>query len=152
MVGSVNRVTLIGAMGADPEIRTTQSGDKIANIRLATSETWKVNGERKERTTWHQVVCFNPHLTEVIEKYTRKGSRIYVEGQIQTRDYEKDGVKRYVTEIVMTKFKGELVLLDKPERSDSYEGPAKGGGGSDSFTGGLEDDGDAIPFISRGVW
>lgn len=143
MAGSVNRVTLIGAMGADPEIRTTQSGDKIANIRLATSETWKVNGERKERTTWHQIVCFNPHLTDVIEKYTRKGSRIYVEGQLQTRDYEKDGVKRYVTEIVMTKFKGELVLLDKPERSDSYEAAAKGVDSTDTPHHDLNDD---IPF------
>lgn len=149
MAGSLNKVQLIGAAGADPEIRTTQSGDKIANLRLATSETWKANGERKERTTWHQIVCFNPHLTEIIEKYVHKGSRIYVEGSLQVRDYEKDGVKRYVTEIVLQKFRGELTLLDSKEKSDSYEGPPKGGGGSDEFSADLNDE---IPFITRGVW
>jgi len=117
---SVNKVILIGNLGRDPEIRSLSSGDKLANLRIATSETWKdkQTGERKEKTEWHSVVIFNEHLVKVCENYLRKGSKVYVEGQLQTRKWtDQDGVEKYSTEIVLQRFRGELQMLDgKSER------------------------------------
>lgn len=116
MAGSLNRVMLIGNLGADPEIRRTQSGDPVASFRIATSETWrdKNSGERKERTEWHSIVVFNDNLADVVEKYLKKGAKVFVEGQLQTRKWQgQDGIDRYTTEIVLTKFRGEIQMLDK---------------------------------------
>lgn len=112
MAGSLNRVTLIGNLGADPEIRNVGDG-RVANMRIATSESWKDKntGEKKERTEWHSIVVWNDGLVGVIEKYCRKGGKVYVEGELQTRKWEKDGVDRYSTEVVLTGFNGKLVLL-----------------------------------------
>jgi single-strand DNA-binding protein len=115
MAGSVNKVILVGNLGRDPELRSTQDGMRIANLNVATSETWrdKGSGERKERTEWHRVVIFNERLAEIAEKYLRKGSKIYVEGQLQTRKWtDQQGQERYSTEVVLTRFKGELTMLD----------------------------------------
>lgn len=114
MAGSVNKVILVGNLGADPETRRLNSGDPVVNLRIATSETWrdKNSGERKEKTEWHQVVIFNDNLAKVAEQYLRKGMKVYVEGSVQTRKWEKDGVERYTTEIVLQKFRGELQMLD----------------------------------------
>lgn len=117
MAGSVNKVILIGNVGADPEIRRTQSGTPIANLRIATSESWKdrSSGERKEKTEWHAVVCFNEGLCKVIEQYVKKGSKVYVEGSIQTRKWaDQQGNDRYSTEVVLQAFGGTLTLLDGP--------------------------------------
>lgn len=114
-MSSVNRVTLVGNLGKDPETRRMQNGDPVVNLSVATAESWKdkSTGERKEKTEWHRVVIFNPHLAEVAEKYLRKGSKVYLEGSLQTRKWtDKDGGEKYSTEIVLQKFKGELVLLD----------------------------------------
>jgi len=112
MAGSLNRVQLIGNVGADPEIRSVNSG-KVANFRIATSETWKDKntGEKKERTEWHSIVVWNDGLVGVIEKYVKKGSKVMIEGQLQTRKWEKDGVDRYTTEVVLQGFGGSLLLL-----------------------------------------
>lgn len=110
----LNRVMIIGHLGRDPEIRHAQSGDKIANFTVATSEHWKdkASGERKEKTEWHRVVCFNDRLSDVIEKYLRKGSKVYVEGLLQTRKWtDQAGAEKYTTEVVLSKFKGEIVML-----------------------------------------
>lgn len=123
MAGSVNKVILIGNLGADPEIRRTQDGRPIANLRLATSETWrdKGTGERRERTEWHRVVIFNDNLCRVVEQYLKKGSKVYVEGQLQTRKWtDQQGVERYTTEVVLQNFRGELALLDRAGGGDSY--------------------------------
>ena len=131
MAGSVNKVILIGNLGRDPEIRSTQDGFKIANLSLATSDTWrdKNTGERRERTEWHRVVIFDEKLTEVAEKYLRKGSKIYVEGQIQTRKWQdQSGQDKYTTEVVLNRFRGTLTMLDS--RRDSEGGGDYGGGGS----------------------
>jgi single-strand DNA-binding protein len=115
MAGSINKVILVGNLGKDPEIRHTSDGTKIANFSVATSETWKdrTTGERKERTEWHRVVIFNERLSDVVEKYVKKGSKLYLEGQLQTRKWtDNNGQDRYSTEIVLSKFKGELTLLD----------------------------------------
>ncbi len=125
MAGSVNKVILVGNLGRDPEIRSTQDGTKIANLSLATSETWrdKNSGERKERTEWHRVVIFNDRLVDVVEKYVKKGSKLYIEGALQTRKWtDKEGQERYSTEVVLQRFRGELTMLD---------GSRGGGGGSD---------------------
>ena len=112
MVGSVNRCHLIGNVGKQPDVRTMQNGDKVANFSLATSETWKdKSGEKKEKTEWSRIVVFGK-LAEVVEKYVRKGSKVYVSGKLQTRKYEKDGQEHYTTEVVLQGFGGELVLLD----------------------------------------
>lgn len=119
MAGSVNKVILVGNLGRDPEIRRNGQGDPIANLRIATSETWrdKQSGERKERTEWHSVVIFNDALAKVAEQYLRKGSKVYIEGQLQTRKWQdQSGADRYSTEVVLQKFRGELTLLDKAER------------------------------------
>ena len=111
MAGSVNKVILIGHLGADPEVRRTNSGDPVVSFRVATSESWrdKNSGERKERTEWHTVVCFNENLAKFAEHYLKKGAKVYVEGQLATRKWEgNDGQPRYTTEVVLQKFRGEL--------------------------------------------
>jgi len=125
MAGSINKVILVGNLGKDPEIRMAQDGTKIASLSIATSEQWrdKSTQERKERTEWHRVVIFNGNLAEVAEKYLRKGSKVYVEGQLQTRKWtDQSGQDKYTTEVVLSRFKGELAMLDG----------AKGGGSFDS--------------------
>lgn len=116
MAGSLNKVTLVGNIGKDPEIRFTQSGDKIANLTLATSDRWKdkATGEMQEKTEWHRIVIFNTNLADVVEKYVHKGSKLYIEGALQTRKWtDQSGQERYTTEIVLQRFRGELLLLDK---------------------------------------
>ena len=135
MAGSVNKVILIGNLGRDPEIRNTQDGTKIANLSVATSESWRdrSSGERRERTEWHRVVIFNDRLVDVVERYLRKGSKIYVEGQLQTRKWTgQDGQERYTTEVVLQRYRGELTMLDG--RGDG--GGGYGGGGGGDFGGG----------------
>jgi len=115
MAGSVNKVILIGNLGADPEIRSLNSGDRVANLRIATSETWRDrgSGERKEKTEWHRVVVFNENIVKVCEQYLKKGAKVYVEGAIQTRKWtDQAGVEKFSTEIVLQKFRGELTMLD----------------------------------------
>lgn len=117
MAGSVNKVIIIGNLGADPEIRRTQSGSPIANLNVATAETWrdKNSGERKEKTEWHRVVIFNEGLCKVAEQYLKKGSKVYIEGQLQTRKWQdKDGQDKYSTEIVLQGFNSTLTMLDSP--------------------------------------
>lgn len=129
MAGSVNKVTLVGNLGRDPEVRFAQDNTKIANLSIATSESWKdrTTGERKERTEWHRVVIFNPNLAEVAEKYLKKGAKVFIEGQLQTRKWtDQQGQEKYTTEIVLSKYKGELTMLDGPS------GGASQGGGFDS--------------------
>ncbi|ADU12006.1 single-stranded DNA-binding protein [Asticcacaulis excentricus] len=114
MAGSVNKVIIIGHLGKDPEIRTTNSGDRIANMTVATSETWrdKLSGDRKEKTEWHRVVIFNDALAKIAEEYLRKGSQVYLEGSLATRKWtDQQGVEKYTTEIVLQRFNGTLTLL-----------------------------------------
>ncbi len=119
MAGSVNKVILVGNLGRDPEVRFMQDGSKVANLSVATSETWrdKQTGERREKTEWHRVVIWNQNLAEVAEKYLRKGSKVYLEGQLQTRKWQdQSGQDRYSTEVVLARFRGELTMLDgRPE-------------------------------------
>ena len=127
MAGSVNKVILIGNLGADPEIRRTQDGRPVANLRVATSESWrdKATGERKEKTEWHRVVIFNERLVEIAEKYLRKGSKIYVEGALQTRKWtDNTGAEKYTTEVVLQRFRGELTMLDGARGGGAMEGGA----------------------------
>lgn len=115
MSGSVNKVTLLGNVGKDPEVRRMTNGDPVVSLSIATSESWKdkSSGERKEKTEWHRVVIFNDHIAKVAEAYVRKGSKVYLEGALQTRKWtDKDGTEKYSTEIVLQKFNGTLVLLD----------------------------------------
>ena len=131
MAGSINKVILVGNLGADPEIRTLNSGDRVANLRIATSETWrdKGSGERKERTEWHRVVIFNDGLVKIAEQYLKKGSKVYVEGAIQTRKWQdQSGQEKYSTEVVLQKFRGELTMLDG-------RGGGAEGGGDDDYAG-----------------
>ncbi|MGH6877111.1 MAG: single-stranded DNA-binding protein [Rhizomicrobium sp.] len=114
-MAGVNKVILVGNLGRDPEVRRTNAGDPIVHLNVATSENWrdKTTGERKERTEWHRVVIFNENLGKVAEQYLRKGSKVYLEGQLQTRKWnDKDGAEKYTTEVVLSRFRGELVLLD----------------------------------------
>jgi single-strand DNA-binding protein len=137
MAGSVNKVILVGNLGRDPEVRTTQDGLKIVNLSVATSETWRdrSSGERKERTEWHRVVIFNERLAEVAEKYLRKGSKIYIEGALQTRKWtDQNNQERYSTEVVLQRFRGELTMLDT--RGGGEGGGDYGGGGGGSYGGG----------------
>lgn len=116
MSSSVNKVILIGNLGRDPEVRHSNDGNKIVNLSIATSEAWKdkATGERRDRTEWHRVVIFNPNLAEVAEKYLQKGSKVYLEGQLQTRKWtDQEGHERYTTEVVLSRFRGELTLLDR---------------------------------------
>ena len=135
MAGSVNKVILVGNLGKDPEIRTLNSGERVANLSLATSEQWrdKATGERKEKTEWHRVVIFNDNLVKVAEQYLRKGSTVYIEGAIQTRKWtDNTGAEKYSTEIVLQKFRGELTMLGG--RGDGAG--ASSGGGDDGYASG----------------
>ena len=129
MAGSVNKVILVGNLGKDPEVRNTQTGSKIVNLTLATSETWndRASGERKERTEWHRVVIFNERVADVAERFLKKGSKIYVEGSLQTRKWtDQSGQERYTTEVVIAAFNGNLTMLDS----------SSGGGGGGDYGGG----------------
>jgi single-strand DNA-binding protein len=138
---------LVGNLGRDPEARTTQTGSKIVNFTLATSETWKdrQTGERREKTEWHRVVVFNPNLAEIAERYLRKGSKVYVEGALQTRKWtDQGGQERYTTEVVLQNFRGELALLDSRNAGggggygdDGGYGGGSGSGGGSSSGGGF---------------
>jgi single-strand DNA-binding protein len=159
MAGSVNKVILVGNLGRDPEVRSMQDGRSMVNMSVATSDTWRdrQSGERKERTEWHRVVIFNEKLAEVAQKYVRKGSKVYVEGQLSTRKWtDQGGQERYTTEVVIPRFGGALTMLDGRggEGGSSFGGPddemggsAPGGGGGRPATRGskaeLDDD---IPF------
>jgi single-strand DNA-binding protein len=165
MAGSVNKVILVGNLGRDPEVRRLNSGEPVVNLRIATSENWKdkATGERKEKTEWHNVVIFNENLARVAEQYLRKGSKVYVEGQLQTRKWtDQSGQEKYTTEVVLQRFRGELTILDGRggggEASDDDRGasrgefgrtspmekrPAMAGGGGSRHAGDLDDD---IPF------
>jgi single-strand DNA-binding protein len=154
MSGSVNKVILIGNLGRDPEIRNTNDGAKIAQLSIATSETWKDrnSGERKERTEWHRVVVFNDRLVDVIERFVKKGSKIYIEGALQSRKWtDNAGVEKYTTEVVLQKFRGELTLLDAQrngpppadsadsygqERTSTYSNATYGGNAGGRYGGG----------------
>jgi single-strand DNA-binding protein len=136
MAGSVNKVILIGNLGRDPEIRSTQDGTKVANLSIATSENWrdKNSGERREKTEWHRVVIFNERLVDVAERFLKKGSKVYLEGQLQTRKWtDQSGAEKYTTEVVLQRFRGELTMLDgKGEgggMSDNGDNYSSGGGG-----------------------
>ncbi|NYJ09457.1 single-strand DNA-binding protein [Rhizobium leguminosarum] len=168
MAGSVNKVILIGNVGADPEIRRTQDGRPIANLRIATSETWRDrnSGERREKTEWHTVVVFNEGLCKVVEQYVKKGAKLYIEGQLQTRKWQdQQGQDRYSTEVVLQGFGSTLTMLDgrgegggassgggrgssNNDYGDDYGAPApssspRRGGGGGNFSRDLDDD---IPF------
>jgi single-strand DNA-binding protein len=164
MAGSVNKVILVGNLGRDPEIRSTQDGTKVANLSLATSESWrdKNTGERKERTEWHRVVIFNERLVDVVEKYVKKGSKLYIEGALQTRKWtDNTGAEKYTTEVVLQRFRGDLTMLDggrggasggiggsSPDDMGS-SGSSSGSGGGMGGTrggGGSQDLDDEIPF------
>ena len=157
MAGSVNKVILVGNLGKDPEIRRTQDGRPIANLSVATSETWrdKATGERKEKTEWHRVVIFNEGLCKIAEQYLKKGAKVYLEGALQTRKWtDKDGVEKYSTEVVLQGFNSQLTMLDgrqgggerEPAGASSGDfgrSSALGGGGGRSFDKELDDE---IPF------
>lgn len=156
MAGSVNKVILVGNLGADPEIRRLNSGDPVVNLRIATSESWKdKGGEKQERTTWHQVVIFNEHIAKVAENYLKKGSKVYLEGSLQTRKWQdQSGADRYSTEIVLQKYRGELQMLDTRSSGDQQSGQQEGqssageyakqsGGAPGNFS---QDMDDSIPF------
>jgi single-strand DNA-binding protein len=136
MAGSVNKVILVGNLGADPEIRSLNSGDRVANLRVATSETWRDrnSGERKEKTEWHRVVIFNDNLVKVAENYLRKGSKVYIEGSLQTRKWQdQSGQEKFSTEVVLQKFRGELTMLDgRGGDAEAGEGGYSGSGGFSS--------------------
>ncbi|WP_421709917.1 single-stranded DNA-binding protein [Algihabitans sp.] len=128
MSGSVNKVILVGNLGRDPEVRSLQNGGKVANLSLATSENWRdrQTGERREKTEWHRVVVFDERLIDVIERYVKKGAKLYMEGQLQTRKWtDQSGQERYSTEVVLQRYRGEMTMLD-----------GRGGGGGDDFAGG----------------
>ena len=128
MAGSVNKVILVGNLGKDPEVKMSSSGTKVVNMSLATSDSWKdKSGQRQEKTEWHRVVIFNTNLAEVAEKYLKKGSKVYVEGALQTRKWtDNSGVDKYTTEVVIGNFRGELALLDRPggagDSADAFGG------------------------------
>ncbi|HBB55026.1 MAG TPA: single-stranded DNA-binding protein [Hyphomonadaceae bacterium] len=157
MAGSINKVILVGNLGKDPEVRRMQSGDPVVNLRIATSETWrdKQSGEKREKTEWHSVVIFNDGLAKVAENYLRKGSKVYIEGQLQTRKWtDQSGQEKYTTEIVLQKYRGELTLLDArggggggegPGMAEDRFGPARSmsSGPKEDFSADLDDD---IPF------
>jgi single-strand DNA-binding protein len=163
MAGSVNKVILLGNLGRDPEVRTLNNGGRVVNLRIATSESWrdKASGERQERTEWHSVVIYNENLAKVAEQYLKKGSKVYIEGQLQTRKWtDQSGVEKYTTEVVLQRFRGELTLLDRAGGGDAMSegggdfgraspveggrGPARVGGGRASTM--SEELDDEIPF------
>lgn len=166
MAGSVNKVILVGNLGADPEVRRLNSGDPVVNLRIATSESWRDrnSGERRERTEWHNVVIFNENLAKVAEQYLKKGAKVYLEGQLQTRQWEdQQGQKRYTTEVVLQRYRGELQMLDsrgqggeggyagdrggsdfgRSSPAENRGGDASGGAGGGDFSRQLDDE---IPF------
>jgi single-strand DNA-binding protein len=158
MAGSVNKVILIGNLGRDPEVRRLTSGDPVVNLSVATSESWrdKASGERKEKTEWHRVVIFNENIAKVAEQYLKKGAKVYIEGQLQTRKYtDKDGAEKYSTEVVLQRYRGELTMLDSRGSGEGGEDRASrpvartgasenGNGGGRSFERAELDD--EIPF------
>jgi len=155
MAGSVNKVIIIGNLGGDPEVRTFQSGGKVCNLRIATSESWKdkKTGERKEKTEWHSVAVFNEGLVRIAEQYLRKGSKVYIEGQLQTRKWQdQSGVDKYSTEIVLQGFGGTLTMLDGPNgnsgggNSQQSSGGYDQGGYDQQSGGGSRDLDDEVPF------
>lgn len=156
MAGSVNKVILVGNLGKDPEIRSFPNGGRVANFSIATSESWKdkATGERKERTEWHRISVTNDALVGVVERFLKKGSKVYIEGQLETRKYEKEGRDVYTTEVVLRPYRGELTMLDGKSGggSDSmggsdYSAPAQSSGGGGSFAAsGKNDMDDEIPF------
>ena len=159
MAGSVNKVILVGNLGKDPEIRRTQDGRPIANLRIATSETWrdKNTGERREKTEWHSVVVFNENLCRVVEQYVKKGAKLYIEGQLQTRKWQdQQGQDRYTTEVVLQGFNGQLTMLDARNGAGMGAGMQEGGGQADygadygSGTGGDSDTGGARRSAASG--
>jgi single-strand DNA-binding protein len=161
MAGSLNKVMIIGNLGADPDVRSMNSGDEVCNLSIATSEGWndKASGERKERTQWHKVVIFNPALVKVAKSYLKKGSKVYIEGQIETRKWaDKEGKDQYTTEIVLRPYRSELTMLDSKGGSAANdggysEGASSGGGYGQSYGGGnaapaarADEMADDIPF------
>ena len=157
-MAGVNKVILVGNLGADPEVRRMNNGDPVVNLRIATSESWKdkQSGERREKTEWHRVVIFNEHLAKVAENYLKKGSKVYIEGQIATRKWQdRDGNDKYTTEIVLNRFRGELQMLDSRgegggggsqgggRSSGGQQGGGQSGGQPESFDRDMDDD---IPF------
>lgn len=142
--GTVNKVILVGNLGRDPEIRTTQDGREIANLTIATSEHWtdRNSGERREKTEWHKVVIFNPNLVQLTKKYIHKGSKVFIEGQLQTRKWQdQSGAERYTTEVVIQGYNGTLTFLDKPSGA---------GGSAAEFSGAHHDNGAGAPASSGG--
>jgi len=162
MAGSVNKVILVGNLGRDPETRTMQDGNPVVNISVATSENWKdkSTGERREKTEWHRVVIFNENLAKIAQNYLKKGSKVYVEGQLQTRKWtDQSGVEKYSTEVVLQRFRGEITMLDSRNEGGGYvsgdqseggEYESGGQGGVSSSGGGtppaMDDMDDEIPF------
>lgn len=144
MAGSVNKVILVGNLGKDPEIRRTQDGRPIANLRIATSETWrdKNSGERREKTEWHSVVIFNENLCKVVEQYVKKGAKLYIEGQLQTRKWQdQQGQERYTTEVVLQGFNGQLTMLDTRSAGAGMQDGGQADYGSGDFGGGSSNGG-----------
>lgn len=144
MSGSVNKVIIVGNLGRDPEVRSFNSGDKVCNLSVATSETWKdkATGERKEKSEWHRVCIFNEHIVKFVERFAKKGTKVYLEGQLQTRKWtDQAGVEKFATEIVLQKFKGELTILDGGRKDDDDRQTDSGRGG-----GGAPDIDDGVPF------
>jgi single-strand DNA-binding protein len=161
VAGSINKVILVGNLGNDPEVKTMQSGDRVANLSVATSESWKdkATGERKERTEWHRVVVFNQNLINVCENYLKKGAKIYVEGQLETRSWEQDGQKKYTTEVVLRPYRGEITMLDSKgaggggfassgqgDYGSSFGGGSSSGGGKSQNRAPANELEDEIPF------
>ena len=150
MAGSVNKVILIGNLGKDPEVRNSQAGDKIVSFSVATSESWtdKASGERKERTEWHRVVVFNEQIAGVAEKYLKKGAKVYVEGQLQTRKWtDQSGQEKYTTEIVLARYKGEMTMLSSANGNERSATRTEAGGGYLPRTGSDMDE--DIPFAPQ---
>lgn len=157
MAGSVNKVILVGNLGKDPEIRTFPNGGRVANFSIATSESWKdkATGEKKERTEWHRISVTNDALVTVVEKYVKKGAKLYIEGQLETRKWtDKDGIEKYTTEVVLRPYRGELTMLDSKgggssaanDYADDMPMAASGGGGGSFAASGKNDMDDEIPF------
>ena len=159
MAGSVNKVIIVGNLGRDPEVRSFQNGGKVVNLRIATSESWrdKNSGERKERTEWHSIAIHSEPLAKIAEQYLRKGSKVYIEGQLETRKWQdQSGQDRYTTEIVLRPFRGELTLLDGKAEGGGYDDGGYGysqqssGSAQGARTGGASRDmGDEIPFAPQ---
>lgn len=150
MAGSINKVTLVGNLGRDPEIRVSASGQKIAHFSVATSDTWKdKSGERQEKTEWHRVVVFSSPLSEVAEKYLKKGSKVYIEGSLQTRKYtDASGQEKYITEVILGAYRGEMVILDGRSSADTGSGSVdnQSASGWDTPAGDTQAFDDEIPF------